>query len=80
LWLLGNDSGTGGVEILVKEELCEKVVEVRRKTDSDGYGYGFWRKSGEGSMFIWTTIWKNNRRETSFLSLIGIWDFVVLVK
>ena len=33
LWWSGNSEGTGGVGILVKEELCEKVVEVRRKSD-----------------------------------------------
>jgi len=33
LWWSGNDSGTGGVGILVKEELCKKVVKVRRKSD-----------------------------------------------
>ena len=29
----GNDDNTGGVGILVKEELCENVVEVRRRCD-----------------------------------------------
>jgi len=33
LWRPGNDSGTRRVGILVKEELCEKVVEVRRKSN-----------------------------------------------
>ena len=28
-----NNHGTGGVGILVKKELCEKVVEVRRKSE-----------------------------------------------
>ena len=32
LWWSGNSSGIGGVGILVKEELCEKVVDVRRKS------------------------------------------------
>ena len=32
LWWSGNSDGTGGVEVLMKEELCE-VVEVRRKSD-----------------------------------------------
>ena len=32
-WWSGNNEGTGGVGIMVKEELCEKVVEVRRKSD-----------------------------------------------
>ena len=33
LWWSGNSEGVGGVGVLVKEELCEKVVEVRRKSD-----------------------------------------------
>ena len=33
LWWSGNSYGTGGVGVLVKEELCEKLVEVRRKND-----------------------------------------------
>jgi len=33
LWWSGNDEGQGGVGILIKEELCEKVIEVRRKSD-----------------------------------------------
>ena len=33
MWWSGNSDGTGGVGGLVKEELCEKVVEVRRKSD-----------------------------------------------
>ena len=33
LWWSGNSDGMGGVGVLVKEELCEKVVEVRRKSD-----------------------------------------------
>ena len=33
LWWCGNDDKIGGVGILVKEDLCEKVVEVRRRCD-----------------------------------------------
>ena len=33
LWWSGNSNGTGRVGVLVMEELCEKVVEVRRKSD-----------------------------------------------
>ena len=33
LWWSGNSSGIGGVGILVKEELCEKLVDARRKSD-----------------------------------------------
>ena len=28
LWGSGNSDGTGGLGVLVKEELCEKVVEM----------------------------------------------------
>ena len=31
LWWCGNYAKTGGVDISVKEELCENVVEVRRR-------------------------------------------------
>ena len=33
LWWSGNDVGFGGVGILVKEEISENVVEVRKKSD-----------------------------------------------
>ena len=33
LWWCGNDDKTGGVGILVKQELCENVVEARRRCD-----------------------------------------------
>ena len=33
LWWCGNDDKTRGEGILVKEELCENVVEVRRRLD-----------------------------------------------
>ena len=31
LWWSGNNDGIGGVGILVKEELCEKVVSQKKK-------------------------------------------------
>ena len=33
MWWSGNSSGIAGTGTLVKEELCEKVVVVRRKSD-----------------------------------------------
>ena len=33
LWWSGKGDGVGGVEVMVKEELCENVVEVRRVGD-----------------------------------------------
>ena len=35
LWWYGKGDGVGGVGVMVKEELCEKVVEVKRVSDSD---------------------------------------------
>ena len=35
LWWSGKGDGAGGVGVMVKEELCEKVVEVSRVNDSD---------------------------------------------
>ena len=32
MWL-GNDAGKGGVKILVKNELCESVVEIQIRSD-----------------------------------------------
>ena len=33
LWWFGNGDGDGGVGVMVKEKLCEKVVDVRRVSD-----------------------------------------------
>ena len=33
LWWSGNSDATGYVGVLVKEELCEKVVELQRRSD-----------------------------------------------
>ena len=33
LWWSGNNAGSGGDRILVKEEISENYVEVRRKSD-----------------------------------------------
>ena len=33
LWWSGKGDGVGGVVVMMKEELCEKVVEVRRVSD-----------------------------------------------
>ena len=34
LWWSGNADGVGGVGVMVKEEMCEKMIEVRRVSDS----------------------------------------------
>ena len=33
LWWSGKGDGFGGVVVMVKEEMCEKVVEVRMVSD-----------------------------------------------
>ena len=33
LWWSGKGDGVGGMGVMVKEELCEKVVEVRRVSE-----------------------------------------------
>ena len=33
VWWSGKGDGVGGVEVMVREKLCEKVVEVRRVSD-----------------------------------------------
>ena len=35
LWCSGKGDGVGCVEVMGKEELCAKAVEVRRASDSD---------------------------------------------
>ena len=35
LWWSGKEDGVGGVGVMVKKEVCEKVVEVRMVRDSD---------------------------------------------
>ncbi|XP_067052694.1 uncharacterized protein [Acropora muricata] len=39
LWWSGNSDGTGGVGVLVKEELCEKVVESGRTAAEKDHFY-----------------------------------------
>ena len=33
LWWSGNNDGIGSVAILVKEKRCDKIAEIRRKSD-----------------------------------------------
>ena len=55
-----------GVGILVKEELCEKVVEIRRRSDYD-VGVGIWGKDNKSDMCVWTTEWKASCRNGALL-------------
>ena len=59
LWWCGNDDKTGGVGILVKEELCENVEEVRSRCDkSHGHWISVWRRGGQNNVCLCTTKWK----------------------
>ena len=63
LWWSGNSDGTGGVRVLVKEELCEKVVEVRRKSDI----VMTLEEEVVRIMCVWSANWQNECRERAFL-------------
>ena len=52
---------------MVKEELCEKVVEVRRASDSDGRCIGFGRGCAEAELQACSSKWKMFGRKTVFL-------------
>ena len=41
LWWSGKGDGVGGVGVLVKKELCDMVVEVRKVSDSDDFCCNF---------------------------------------
>ena len=43
LWWSGKKDGVGCVGVMVKDELCEKLVEVRRVINSDGCCCSIWR-------------------------------------
>ena len=67
LWWTGNNDGIGGVGILVKEELCQKVVEVRRKSYRDDNSACFLEGSCESDMCLWAPGRKIRMREESIL-------------
>ena len=68
LWWSG-DSDTRGVGVLVKEELCEKVVEVRRRSDRVMTVVMALEEEGERELYecIWSAKWQNGCRERVFL-------------
>ena len=39
LWRSGNVDGFGGMRVMVKEELCDNLSEVRRMCDGSVVGY-----------------------------------------
>ena len=48
----------------MKEELCEKVVEERRVSDSDDCCVGFSRGCAEVDLWICSTKWRKLGRKT----------------
>ena len=67
LWWSGNGDGTGGVGVLVKEELCEKVVEVQKKSDRVMTVVIALEEKVVRIMFLWSAKWQNGCRERAFL-------------
>ena len=66
-WWCGNSDGTGGVAVLVKEELCEKVVEVRRRSQRVMTVVMVLEEEVLRIMCVWSTDWQNGCRERAFL-------------
>ena len=61
LWWYGNDDKTGGVGILVKEELCENVVEIRKRCDRVmAIGLALKEEMVRVCLCLCTTKWKTN--------------------
>ena len=67
LWWSGNSDGMGDVRVLVKEELCEKVVEVRRKSDRVMTVVMTLEEEVVRIMCVWSAKWQNKCREKAFL-------------
>ena len=72
LWCLavvlsGNSDGMGAVGVLVKEELCEKVVEVRRRSDRVTLVVMVLEEEVLRIVCVWSTEWQNGCRERAFL-------------
>ena len=58
LWWSGNSDGTGGVGVLVKEELGGKVVEVEER-QSDDSSDGTLGRTGKNCTCVWSAKWLN---------------------
>ena len=63
---LGNDVGKGGVAILVKEELCESVVEIQ-KSDDDNVPH-IWGGNDTSDKCLCIPKWKARYTEGLILS------------
>ena len=70
LWWSGNSDSMGGVVVLVKEELCEKLVEVRKKSDRVMTVVMALEEEVVRIicfLCVWPTKWQNECRERAFL-------------
>lgn len=75
MWWSGNANGVGGTGILVKEELCDKVVEVQRKSSSDDNGDCLREGNNPGDMWICATIRKpDNDKDRFHDELASEWE------
>ena len=66
LWWSEKGDRVGRVGVIVKEELCEKVVEVRRVSDSDDSCCCLRRGCAEVDLWVCSTNWKTLRGKTVF--------------
>ena len=67
LWWSGNSDGMGGVRVLVKEEMCEMVVEMPSKSDRVMTLVMALEEEVVRNMCVWSAKRKNGCREKAFL-------------
>ena len=58
LWLTGKEDGVGGVGKIVKEELSEKVAEVKRVSDRVMTLVAVYKEYAEVDLWAYSTKWK----------------------
>ena len=65
LWS-GNSDDTEGVGVLVEEELCEKVVDVRRRSDRVMTVVMVLDEEVVRTICVWSAKWQDGCREKAF--------------
>ena len=68
LWWPGKGDGVGGVGAMVAE-LCKKVLEVRRVSDSDDCCCCFSRGCAEVELWVCAAKWKNWKKNSILRSV-----------
>ena len=66
-WWSEHSNGTGGVGVLVKEELCEKFVEVRMRSVRVMTVVMVREEEVLRIICVWSTEWQNCCRKRAFL-------------